>query len=109
MPMVDRPLDSSPLVVSPTLDPPTRSGRFAPRWRDGDVLVALLVLWVASVVRVVGAGIRHEVFGTEATLALIAFVLVPCVLFRARPRAPTPAASGTRPTLRLVRNDRTRS
>ncbi len=86
--------------------------RFRPRWRDGDVLVALLALWLASVVRVVGAGIRHEVFGAEATLAFMSVVLVPCIFFRARPRTPgqsqglPPEGAGVRASLRLVGKDR---
>jgi hypothetical protein len=105
MAMVRPSCDSSPSTVPPAhTDAPTPSGRFSPRWRDGDVLVALLVLWIASVVRVVGASVRHEVFGTEATLAFMSFVLVPCIFFRARPRRLAPGF-GARPPLRLVKRD----
>jgi hypothetical protein len=97
--------DSLPLTAPPARgDVPTRSGRFSPQWRDGDVLVALLVLWIASAVRVVGAGMRHEIFGTEATLAFLSFVLVPCIFFRARPRRLSPGL-GARPPLRLVKKE----
>jgi hypothetical protein len=83
--------------------PSPRRARFSPRWRDGDVLIALLLLWVASAVRVVGAAVRHEIFGTEATLALMSLVFVPCILFRARPRTERRRSSdSSRPVLRLV-------
>jgi hypothetical protein len=83
-----------------------RADRFTPRWRNGDVVVALLILWVASAVRVVGAAARHEIFGTEATLALMSLVFVPCVLFRARPRAKGRRSRySSRPTLRLVEKE----
>jgi hypothetical protein len=51
-------------------------------WRDRDAVIALLVLWVASAVRVVGAFARHEVFGTEATLAFVCLVLAPVLVLR---------------------------
>jgi hypothetical protein len=82
-----------------------RGARFKSR-RNGDVLVALLFLWVASAVRVVGAAMRHEIFGTEATLALMSLVLVPCGFFRARPRTELRRSSDpTRPVLRLVERE----
>lgn len=105
MAMVRPSCDSSPSIVPPVrTDAPPLSGRFSAQWRDGDVLVALLVLWIASVVRVWGAAVRHEVFGTEATLALLTFVLVPCIFFRARPRR-IATGFGARPPLRLVKTD----
>jgi hypothetical protein len=75
---------------------------------DGDVLVAMVVLWIASVVRVAGAVVRHEVFGTESSLAFLSAVIVPWVLVRwgfqwladRRKASPAPA----RPTLRLVKD-----
>ncbi|MGD0674580.1 MAG: MYXO-CTERM sorting domain-containing protein [Polyangiaceae bacterium] len=39
---------------------------------DVDVLLAACLLGVASLIRVVGAVLRHETFGAEATLALMA-------------------------------------
>jgi hypothetical protein len=44
---------------------------------DRDLLVVGLLLWVASVVRVVAALLEHEVFGAEASLALVCVVLIP--------------------------------
>jgi hypothetical protein len=111
MSVVHRPQDSShrpPEAVDPP--PPPLHWR-ARQWRDGDVMVALLVLWVASAVRVVGGALRREVFGTEATLAFVSFVLVPCVFFRARPRSSgdakgaRPGGPAVRPALRLVGKD----
>ena len=76
---------------------------------DGDVVVAMLVLWIASVVRVAGAVARHEVFGTEASLAFLSAVIVPWVLVRwvfqwliDRRKGPLPEPS--RPPLRLVKD-----
>ena len=86
--------------------PSPRRARFTPLWRNGDVLVGLLLLWVASAVRVVGAAMRHEIFGTEATLALMSLVFVPCVLFRARPSAEgRRSGDSSRPVLRLVERE----
>jgi hypothetical protein len=44
------------------------------------VVVVLALLWMASVVRVVGAAERHEVFGLEATLAFLCLLLLPYAL-----------------------------
>ena len=93
--------DSSQRLTDPSAArDPARRGL---RWTDGDVLVALVVLWIASLVRVWGAFARHEVFGSEATLAFMSLVLVPCLFLRARVRPRAPAVqSVTRPQLRLV-------
>jgi hypothetical protein len=48
---------------------------------DEDLGPVLALVWVASVARVVGAFARHEVFGAEATLALLAAVWTPRYLF----------------------------
>ena len=47
------------------------------RLEDGAVVTALALFWVVSLLRVVGGLIRHEVFGAEGTLALLAIVAVP--------------------------------
>ncbi|HEY4012935.1 MAG TPA: hypothetical protein VGM06_06340 [Polyangiaceae bacterium] len=61
---------------------PTRKPRGS--WHDGDAVIALAVLWVASAVRVAGAFERREVFGAEATLAFICLVLAPFLVFRGK-------------------------
>ena len=53
---------------------------------DRDLLPVLALFWLVSVVRVVGALVRHETFGAEATLALVAAVVVPCVIHLGRRR-----------------------
>ena len=55
-----------------------------------DLLPAAALFWVLSVVRVVGAFARHETFGAEATLALMAVLWVPWLLVRRERRAPAP-------------------
>lgn len=47
---------------------------------DTDLVAVFVLLWVASIVRVGAAFVRHELFGTEASLAALAVVLVPLVL-----------------------------
>jgi hypothetical protein len=55
--------------------PPERPAPEASEEPDRERLHPVFVLvWVASLVRVVGALVRHEVFGTEATLALMTLV-----------------------------------
>ena len=44
---------------------------------EGPVLVAVVLFWAVSLVRVVGAIAGHEVFGGEATLALMVAVGTP--------------------------------
>jgi hypothetical protein len=46
----------------------------------------MAVFWLASVVRVVGALVRHEAFGAEETLALLAIFAVPFLLCSKRRR-----------------------
>ena len=101
MPVAQHSPDSSQGLSDPSAArSPARRGL---RSDDVDVLVALVVLWIASLVRVGGAFARHEVFGAEATLAFMSLVLVPCLFLRARVRPGTPAVpSGARPQLRLV-------
>jgi hypothetical protein len=76
------------LVPGPSGSPYRSAAEVAPRQAararhlDGDVLVAMLVLWIASVVRVAGAAMRHEVFGTEASLAFLSAAIVPWVFAR---------------------------
>jgi hypothetical protein len=49
------------------------------------VLVATFaVFWLVSLVRVVGALVRHEVFAGESTLALIVLFAVPWLLVTRR-------------------------
>lgn len=71
---------------------PAESAPRAPREResiDASVAPVVVLFWVASGARVVLGIARHEVFATEATLALISFVLVPWMnveRIRRRPR-----------------------
>ncbi len=47
---------------------------------DGGLVGALVLFWVVSIIRVVGGVVRHETFGAEATLAVLAVVIVPVPL-----------------------------
>jgi hypothetical protein len=49
---------------------------------DAHLLVPAALFWAASLVRVVGALARHEAFGTEATLALMAVLWTPWLFVR---------------------------
>jgi hypothetical protein len=100
----ERSLEPPPNNVSQLPLPPR-----ARWWSDGDLAVTMLVFWIASVVRVAGAFMRHEVFGAEASLAFMSVLVVPWVFGRAllrsrrRPISVTPAQPGTpRPALRLT-------
>ena len=82
--------DGAPLPRGNVLTLPIRRiARVQPRrerrpWRDTDAVVALVVLWVASAIRVAGAFARHEVFGAEASLAFLSLVLAPFFVLRGR-------------------------
>src|SRR5579863_2971400 len=54
---------------------------------DLSLVVALGVFWVISVIRVAGAFVRHEVFGGESTLALMAVIGIPLLLLGGRTQA----------------------
>ena len=63
---------------------------------EPELLVVLALFWVVSLVRVVGAIVRHEGFGAEATLALMAVLAIPWLTLgryaeRRVPRASRPA------------------
>ena len=60
------------------------------RGSDYDLLVVLGLFWALSLVRVSGAMLRHEVFGTEATLALMAIVAIPWLVRGHRTQAHAP-------------------
>jgi hypothetical protein len=60
--------------------------RCAPHRLDADMLPALALLWVVSLIRVAGGLLRHEAFGTEATLALMAVLVLPWLAFARAPR-----------------------
>jgi hypothetical protein len=47
---------------------------------DGDLAVPLLLLWTVSVVRVVGAFVRHQTFGGEVTVAMLLGAAIPWLL-----------------------------
>ena len=72
---------------------PMRRAIARERGRDpvaADSLLAAALFWVLSLVRVVGAFARHETFGAEATLALMAVLCIPPLLVRRERRAPAP-------------------
>jgi hypothetical protein len=78
---------------APSYRSPMRRG--IPReWRPdpvaADLLLAGALFWVLSLVRVVGAFARHETFGAEATLALMAVLGIPPLLVRGERRASAP-------------------
>jgi hypothetical protein len=63
----------------------TGIGRDQPdRSVDVDLLVVAALFWSVSLVRVVGALLRHETFGAEATLALMAVIFTPWVVRRSK-------------------------
>ena len=63
-----------------------RTGRLG-QWsiEDGAVMTVLGLFWAVSVVRVAGDVMQHEVLGAEATLALLAVLAVPWLIW-GRPR-----------------------
>jgi hypothetical protein len=52
---------------------------------ERDLKVLLAVFWLISAVRAVGALVRHEVFGAEATMALVAVLVLPWLALRPSP------------------------
>jgi hypothetical protein len=65
--------------------------------REGGLVVVLGIFWVVSLIRVVGALVRGEAFGVEASLAFIAVLGVPWLVWGSR------GTGRRRPTLRRVR------
>jgi hypothetical protein len=63
---------------------PRQEVREPPGIRDADLIAPFAVLWVASVVRILGSIFCHETFGAEPTIALLACVLLPYLLFARR-------------------------
>jgi hypothetical protein len=57
------------------------STREAPARADRELRLVIGIFWVISVVQVAGALLRHEVFGAETTLALMAVLGLPCLIF----------------------------
>ncbi|MDP8998859.1 MAG: hypothetical protein M3O46_01970 [Myxococcota bacterium] len=47
---------------------------------DRGMLLVLALFWLLSVARVVGGVLRHETFGGEPTLALMAVIAVPWLI-----------------------------
>ncbi|MGH7438965.1 MAG: hypothetical protein ACRENE_25030 [Polyangiaceae bacterium] len=56
---------------------------------DRDVVWAAVLLWMVSAARAAGALIRHETFGTEATLSLAAVIAIPLLSIAVRRVRPT--------------------
>jgi Flp pilus assembly protein TadB len=50
---------------------------------DVDLFWVAALFWTVSFLRVIGAAVRHEVFGTEATLALAAVLALPWIVLGA--------------------------
>src|SRR6186997_892461 len=47
---------------------------------DSDLVPLAIILWIGSVLRVVAGAVEGEVMRSEATLALLCVVLIPCWL-----------------------------
>jgi hypothetical protein len=60
----------------------TREPRARERRCDSDLWPAFTLFWMISAARVVEGVLRHEVFGAEATLALMSVVGLPWLFFR---------------------------
>jgi hypothetical protein len=75
------------MSASPYREPGRVPRRRSPRaavFGDLSLLVAFGVFWAVSVARVAGALARHEIFGGESTLALMAVIGLPILLFGRR-------------------------
>jgi hypothetical protein len=76
-------------VVAPVYRLPAsaKRGKLSVRRReiDGTAVAALLLLGLVSFVRVVGAVVRHEVFGAESTLALLCLLAIPWLAWPGSP------------------------
>jgi hypothetical protein len=66
---------------------PPASARPLQQEADRDLLAVGIPLWVGSVARVAVAFASHEVFATEATLALACALGLPWLLWRSRASA----------------------
>ena len=67
------------------VDQPYRLPRKTHRLRrDRDLAFVAMVVWAASVIRVVFALARGETFGTTATLAFVAIIVLPVAVLRWR-------------------------
>ncbi len=51
---------------------------------DRDLWLAFGLFWLVSVIRVSAALLRHEVFGTESSLAVLVILFLPALLLRRR-------------------------
>ncbi len=58
---------------------------------DTDLVPIAVVLWIATVARVILAVLHHETFGAEATFALFCSALLPWFVYRARSQRDTAA------------------
>jgi hypothetical protein len=54
------------------------------RFEDSDLILPFTVLWLVSILRVLGGIFRHESFGMEPTLALFAALFLPYLLLARR-------------------------
>ncbi len=53
---------------------------------DSDLVPVALMLWIASLARVILALLHHEAFAAEASFALLCVVALPWFVFNARRR-----------------------
>jgi hypothetical protein len=47
---------------------------------DSDLVPVAIIFWIGSLVRVIAGAVSGEVFRTEATLALLCVICIPCWL-----------------------------
>jgi hypothetical protein len=78
-----------------TATPPELPGDEERSTAEPDVLFAAGIFWLVSLVRVVGAFLRHETFGAEATLGLMAIIFIPLLLVRRERSTPGPGKNKT--------------
>ncbi len=57
---------------------------------DGTAVAALVVLGLVSAIRVMGAIVRHDVFGGECTLALLCLLTLPWIAWPAATTCASP-------------------
>jgi hypothetical protein len=92
------------MTSSPYREPAARSADRPAVPLDLGVTAAMVLVWLASLVRVVGALGRGEVLGAEPTLALLFTVVVPWVMLREARGARRLGAEGAAVVRRVARD-----